>query len=82
MGHVRQLRAAHPAPTFVHEAETFLVAHTAGGASSAGAATKYRQTLTALAVRLAGSPVGHDLAALDTPAGPPGCTRCSPRRSA
>ena len=69
LGEVRQLRAAHPAPTFAHAAETFLVAHTAGGAWSAGTTTKYRQTLTALATRLAGSPVGHDLAALDTSVG-------------
>lgn len=73
MGEVRQLhvahRAVHQAPTFAHAAETFLVAHTAGGAWSSGTATKYRQTLTALGTRLAGSPVGHDLAALDTPAG-------------
>ncbi|GAA0926068.1 tyrosine-type recombinase/integrase [Virgisporangium aurantiacum] len=69
MGEVRQLRPAHRGPTFAHAVETFLVAHTAGGAWSTGTATKYRQTLTALATRLAGSPVGHDLAALDTPAG-------------
>lgn len=69
MGKVRQLHPLYPAPTFDHAVESFLVAHTAGGAWSAGTATKYRQTLTALATRLAGGPVGHDLAALDTPAG-------------
>jgi integrase len=69
VGEVHQIRAAYPAPTFAHAVESFLVAHTAGGAWAAGTATKYRQTLTVLAARLAGGPVGHDLAVLDTAAG-------------
>jgi integrase len=60
---------ASPAPAFAHAAETFLVAHTLPEAWSATTVTKYRQTLAALADRLADTPVGIDLAALDTEAG-------------
>jgi hypothetical protein len=56
-------------PAFAHAAATFLFTHVAPGAWSRGIITKYRQTLTALAIRLAGSRVGQDLAALDTAAG-------------
>lgn len=69
MGEVYRIRGAEATPTFAHAMETFLAAHTAAGAWSTGTATKYRQTLTALAARLAGTAVGADVAALDTAAG-------------
>ncbi|GAB1639626.1 tyrosine-type recombinase/integrase [Krasilnikovia sp. MM14-A1259] len=69
MGQVHKIRGADVTPTFAHAVETFLVAHTLAGAWSTGTAAKYRQTLTAIAARLAGSPAGADVAALDTPAG-------------
>jgi integrase/recombinase XerD len=69
VGHIYRIKPAYTAPTFAHAVETFLVAHTSGGAWSTGTATKYRQTLTALTVRLAGTRVGDNLAALDTAAG-------------
>lgn len=69
MGQVQPIRAVTPAPTFAHAAETFLAAHTLPGAWSPGTAVKYRQTLAALTARLAASPVGADLGALDTSVG-------------
>jgi integrase/recombinase XerD len=69
VGQVHKIKPAYEAPTFVHAVETFLVAHTAGGAWSTGTTTKYRQTLTTLAARLAGTRVGDDLSMLDTDAG-------------
>ncbi|WP_322755992.1 tyrosine-type recombinase/integrase [Frankia sp. Cas3] len=69
MGQVQPLRPAAAVPTFGHAAETFLVAHTLPGAWSPKTAVKYRQTLTALAGRLAGTAASADLAALGTPAG-------------
>jgi hypothetical protein len=69
VGQVHKIKPTYATPTFAHAVETFLVAHTAGGAWSTGTATKYRQTLTALAARLAGTRVGDDLATLDTDAG-------------
>ena len=69
VGKLYKITGADPTPTFAHAVETFLAAHTLAGAWSTGTATKYRQTLTALADRLAGGPVGFDVAAVDTPAG-------------
>lgn len=69
MGQVHRLRTSHATPTFAHAVETFLVAHTAVSAWSSGTTVKYRQTLTALAGQLAGTPVGEDVAALDTAPG-------------
>ncbi|MEV4281480.1 tyrosine-type recombinase/integrase [Actinoplanes xinjiangensis] len=69
MGEVYKISRAEATPTFAHAVETYLAAHTLAGAWANGTATKYRQTLTALAAWLAASPVGADVAALDTPAG-------------
>ncbi|MEU0156871.1 tyrosine-type recombinase/integrase [Micromonospora fulviviridis] len=69
MGQVHKLKTSYATPTFAHAVETFLFAHTAAGAWSPGTTVKYRQTLTALAARLAGTPVGDNVAALDTDAG-------------
>lgn len=69
MGEVYKISGAEATPTFAHAVETYLAAHTLAGAWTDGTATKYRQTLTALAARLADGPVGADVAALDTPAG-------------
>jgi integrase/recombinase XerD len=69
VGQVYKITGTDATPTFGHAVETFIAVHTLAGAWSAGTATKYRQTLTALAGRLAGTPVGADVAALDTPAG-------------
>jgi hypothetical protein len=66
---VGQIPGVSPAPSFAHAAETFLVAHTLPGAWSTNTAIKYRQTLAALAGRLADTPVGADLAVLDGEAG-------------
>jgi hypothetical protein len=65
------LSATVPWSGFAHAAETFLFAHTTSGAWSAGIAVTCRQTLTALAARLAEAapPVAADIATLDTPAG-------------
>lgn len=57
-----------PAPTFGHAAEAFILAHALPGAWSAGTAVKYRQTLTALAARLAPAAAGN-VAMLGTPGG-------------
>jgi integrase/recombinase XerD len=69
VGHVRPIREQYAAPTFAHAAETYLLAHTTPGTWTAGTAVKYRQTLTALAARLTGTPAARDVSALDTPAG-------------
>ena len=69
MGTVHTIRGAAAAPTLVHAGEAWLVAHTLPGAWSPGTSVKYRQTLTALGTRLAGTPAAADVAALDTPAG-------------
>ena len=56
---LRQQEADHgpgvPAPTFGHAAESFVIAHAAPGAWSAGTAVKYRQTLAALGGQLDGA---------------------------
>jgi integrase/recombinase XerD len=71
MGDVVRVHGADAAPGFAHAAETFLFAHTAPAAWSAGTAVKYRQTLTALAGQLAatGPAAAADITVLDTPAG-------------
>ena len=71
MGDVVRVYGANAVPGFAHAAETFLFAHTAPAAWSAGTAVKYRQTLTALAGHLAvtGPAAAADIAGLDTPAG-------------
>ncbi|MGJ3227099.1 site-specific integrase [Micromonospora aurantiaca (nom. illeg.)] len=69
MGQVHKLKTSYATPTFAHAVEAFLVADTAADAWSTGTAVKYRQTLTALAVQLVGTPVGDNVAALDTDAG-------------
>lgn len=69
MGQIHKINPAREAPTFAHATETYLAAHTAAGAWSAGTATKYRQTLTALARQLATTRAGDDLAVLDTESG-------------
>lgn len=69
MGQAYKITGADATPTFANAVETYLTAHTLAGAWTAGTATKYRQTLTALAGRLAGTPVGADVAELDTTAG-------------
>jgi hypothetical protein len=68
VGQVHKITGGDATPTFGH-AETFLAAHTLADAWSLGDATKYRQTLTALAGRFSGTPAGADVAVLDTPAG-------------
>jgi integrase/recombinase XerD len=60
---------ARPAPTFAHAAEAFVLAHALPGAWTPGTAVKYRQTLAALAARLAGTRPGDDLAQLAAAAG-------------
>lgn len=69
MGKVYKIAGAEATPTFAHAVDTYLAAHTLAGAWTGGTAAKYRQTLTALAARLADGPVGADVAALDTAAG-------------
>jgi hypothetical protein len=64
MGTVHIIRGADAAPTFAHAGEAWLMAHTAPGAWSSGTAVKYRQTLSALGIRL-----GDTSAVLDTPDG-------------
>ena len=49
MGDVVRVYGADAAPGFAHAAETFLFAHTAPAAWSAGTVVKYWQTLTTLA---------------------------------
>jgi len=71
VGTVARVHGADAAPGFAYGAEAFLLAHTAPAAWSAGTAVKYRQTLTALASRLAGigPAAAADIAELDTPHG-------------
>jgi site-specific recombinase XerD len=70
MGQVVPIVSA-PTPGFAHAAETFLTAHTAAAAWSAGTAVKYRQTLTALASQLTAAmpAAAADVAQLDSPKG-------------
>jgi integrase/recombinase XerD len=71
VGKVARVHGADAAPGFAHAAEAFLLAHAGPAAWSAGTAVKYRQTLTALARRLAdaNAAAAADIAGLDTPPG-------------
>jgi len=69
MSQVHRIAPAPPAPTLEHGAAAFVAAHTAGpGAWAPGTAKKYRETFTALGLKLH-SPTASDLAALDAEAG-------------
>lgn len=69
MGQLRSVRSSSSAaPTYAHAVEAFLAAHSAGTWSPA-TTVKYRQTLTGLGARLAGTPTSGDVGALDGEAG-------------